>query len=184
MTIASSQGQKIFTITQAHQDIILPQINVAPDVMTEMQNALSIGKEVTVHQSPITQSGWTGTRYIITDPATGAGDYKISGGANGGLIIPVAVNVLGIIGIGTVLLLAPESVFAAAIFGSLVIVYLILLIYATDTEYNVCDGLAGAGLAGGILSSWSAALETNLYKILSSVFFGTAGWFSAHPCTF
>jgi hypothetical protein len=83
LAIAASQGQKIYTITQANQDIILPQINVDPDVMTEMQNALSAGKEVTVHQSPITQSGWTGTGYIITDPATGAGAYKISGGANG-----------------------------------------------------------------------------------------------------
>jgi hypothetical protein len=83
LAIAASQGQKIYTITQANQDILLPQINVDPDVMTEMQNALSIGKEVTVHQSPITQSGWTGTGYIITDPATGAGAYKISGGANG-----------------------------------------------------------------------------------------------------
>ena len=51
--------------------------------MSEIQNALAAGKEVTVHQSPITQSGWTGSGYIITDPATGAGAYKISGGANG-----------------------------------------------------------------------------------------------------
>jgi hypothetical protein len=83
LAIAASQGQKIFTITQANQDIILPQINVDPDVMNEMQNALAAGREITVHQSPITQSGWTGSGYIITDPATGAGAYKISGGANG-----------------------------------------------------------------------------------------------------
>jgi hypothetical protein len=71
LAIASSQGQKIFTITPDNQGILLPQINVAPDVITEMQNALSAGKEVTVHQLPITLSGWTGTGYIITDPATG-----------------------------------------------------------------------------------------------------------------
>jgi hypothetical protein len=87
LSLAAAQGQKIFTITQANQDIILPQINVDPDVMTEMQNALSAGKEVTVHQSPITQSGWIGTGYIITDPVTGAGAYKISGGANGTFLL-------------------------------------------------------------------------------------------------
>ena len=55
--------------------------------MSEIQNALAAGKEVTVHQSPITQSGWTGSGYIITGPATGAGAYKISGGANGAALV-------------------------------------------------------------------------------------------------
>lgn len=43
-----------------------------------------------MHESPISVSGWTGSGYIIDDPATGAGAYKISGGANGGsLWIPI-----------------------------------------------------------------------------------------------
>lgn len=52
----------------------------------DIVNGLAAGKEVTVHQSPITQSGWTGSGYIITDLATGSGAYKISGGANGSFI--------------------------------------------------------------------------------------------------
>jgi hypothetical protein len=53
-----------------------------------------------VHQSPITQSGWTGTGYIITDPVTGAGAYKISGGANGAFlqdasIVLVMISLIG-----------------------------------------------------------------------------------------
>jgi hypothetical protein len=39
--------------------------------------------EVTVHQADITAHGWTGSGYIVLDPETGAGAYKISGGANG-----------------------------------------------------------------------------------------------------
>jgi hypothetical protein len=31
--------------------------------------------------------GWTGSGYIISDPATGSGAYKISGGANGGWLL-------------------------------------------------------------------------------------------------
>jgi hypothetical protein len=101
LAIAASQGQKIFTITQANQDIILPQINVDPDVMNEMQNALAAGREITVHQSPITQSGWTGSGYIITDPATGAGAYKISGGANGSFLFwfGIILTIVGLIAI-------------------------------------------------------------------------------------
>jgi hypothetical protein len=60
----------------------------------EIQNALNAGRTVTVHEAPITVSGWTGTGYIIDDPATGAGAYKISGGANGGVLIVLGVFLL------------------------------------------------------------------------------------------
>jgi hypothetical protein len=82
--------------------------------MTEMQNALSAGKEVTVHQSPITQSGWTGTGYIITDPVTGAGAYKISGGANGGVMI-LAI-------LATIVILSLASIQFLAIYGGLTMI--------------------------------------------------------------
>jgi len=62
--------------------------------MADIRNALAAGKDVTVHQAPITQSGWTGSGYIITDPATGAGAYMISGGANGTALIDGVVGAL------------------------------------------------------------------------------------------
>ena len=43
--------------------------------------------EVTAHERPITQSGWTGSGYTFTDPQTGAGGYIIDGGSNGGWLI-------------------------------------------------------------------------------------------------
>jgi len=36
--------------------------------------------------------GWSGAGYIITDPRTGSGAYKISGGVNGGEVASVAAN--------------------------------------------------------------------------------------------
>lgn len=81
------EGQKLFAFNaqnKAQQPALLAQITIDPQAMAEIQNALAAGKEVTVHQVPITQSGWTGSGYIITDPATGAGAYKIAGGFNGG----------------------------------------------------------------------------------------------------
>ena len=50
-----------------------------------VQNALDIGHEVTIHEAPITQSGWTGAGYMTIDPATGAGGYMIDGGSNGSI---------------------------------------------------------------------------------------------------
>jgi hypothetical protein len=39
---------------------------------------------VTITQSRITHSGWTGAGYLVIDTQTGAGSYLIEGGANGG----------------------------------------------------------------------------------------------------
>jgi len=83
LALAANQGQKIFTLNvqnQAQHQTLLAQLTIDPQAMAEIQNALAAGKEVTVHQAPITQSGWTGSGYIITDPATGSGAYKIAGG--------------------------------------------------------------------------------------------------------
>jgi hypothetical protein len=92
LALAASQGQKIFTLTAANQAshaTLLAQVTIDPQAMQEIQNGLAAGKEVTVHQAPITQSGWTGSGYIITDPATGAGAYKIAGGANGSVLLSI-----------------------------------------------------------------------------------------------
>jgi hypothetical protein len=45
---------------------------------------------VTVHEQPINAFGWYGSGYIITDPNTGAGAYKISAGAGGGVLKTIA----------------------------------------------------------------------------------------------
>jgi hypothetical protein len=103
LALASSQGQKIFTLNQsnkAQHQILLAQVTIDPQAMDEIQNGLAAGKEVTVHQAPITQSGWTGSGYIITDPATGSGAYKIAGGANGGALLGAFIfGILAIVGI-------------------------------------------------------------------------------------
>ena len=52
--------------------------------MSDIRNAINTGKVVTVHASAINHLRWHGTGYIITDTATGAGAYMISGGFNGG----------------------------------------------------------------------------------------------------
>ncbi|MDO9424178.1 MAG: hypothetical protein Q7T40_08320 [Methylobacter sp.] len=80
---ANAQGQRIYHITQANQATILPNIHHHPDTMDEIRNALNTGKEVITHTDSISVPGWSGAGYIITDPVTGDGAYKIGGGGNG-----------------------------------------------------------------------------------------------------
>jgi len=56
--------------------------------MDEIRHALNAGKQVTTHTDAVSVPGWSGAGYIITDPTTGDGAYKISGGGNGGFIEP------------------------------------------------------------------------------------------------
>ena len=81
---ASAQGQRIYQITQANQASTLPNIHHAQATMDEIRHALNAGKVVTTHTDAVSVPGWSGAGYIITDPATGDGAYKISGGGNGG----------------------------------------------------------------------------------------------------
>lgn len=55
--------------------------------MTDIQNAVNAGREVTTHEKTLSYKGWSGAGYIIVDPSNGAGAYLIEGGANGGQII-------------------------------------------------------------------------------------------------
>jgi hypothetical protein len=99
----AAAGQKIYTLTARNADA-LAQVQVDDAARAEIQDALAAGKVVTVHESPVTISGWTGTGsgYVVADPDTGAGAYTISGGANGGFLTIMggslaSFGVLGII---------------------------------------------------------------------------------------
>jgi hypothetical protein len=60
----------------------------------EIASAVQAGKEVTVHEKPISAHGFTGYGYTITDPETGAGAYLIEGKGNGGILILVGLVVM------------------------------------------------------------------------------------------
>ncbi len=50
--------------------------------MTEIRTALAAGLEVITHIDAVSVPGWSGVGYIILDPATGSGAFKIGGGRN------------------------------------------------------------------------------------------------------
>lgn len=86
LQIASAQGQRIYHITQLNTAQVLPNLHLDAVAMDEITQGLAIGKEITVHTDRINVAGWVGEGYIILDPETGAGAYKIAGGTNGGFL--------------------------------------------------------------------------------------------------
>ncbi|WP_034835274.1 hypothetical protein [Endozoicomonas numazuensis] len=98
LTLAVAEGQKVFTITRDNLDQALASITLATEVEQEIRQGVLAGKTVTAHERNITLNGWNGAGYLIIDPETGAGAYKISGGANGGFLSDDALDILGCIG--------------------------------------------------------------------------------------
>jgi len=86
-----------------NQRIISDIYNHDASTMSEISAALSIGKEVITHSDSISIPGWTGAGYVIFDPETGEGAYKISGGSNGGWL--------------TLLMMASWSILSVTIFS-------------------------------------------------------------------
>jgi len=82
--IAIRQGQRVYVINQQNQATTLQALRLDSLAMSEIRSALAAGKEITAHTDQLTVSGFRGSGYAITDPVTGEGVYKISGGKNGG----------------------------------------------------------------------------------------------------
>lgn len=82
--IANMAGQKIYHIDATNHDDTLTVVNHDSSVTGEIAAAIRLGKEVIIHENPISVGAWRGSGYIIFDPETGAAAYKISGGKNGG----------------------------------------------------------------------------------------------------
>ena len=114
IALAAAEGQRIYTITAGNVEQALSQVNISAATEQEIRNAAYSGKIITTHQYQINFHGWIGEGYIIIDPTTGAGAYKIAGGGNGAFIDDLIVTV-GILGFGIFLGLAiiSASFFAA-----------------------------------------------------------------------
>jgi hypothetical protein len=100
VAVAAAQGQRVYTITQqvytGNPTIVQNQLFAHSQSTRErVQGYLDAGWEVSIHQSPITQDGWTGAGFTVIDPTTGAGGYLIEGGSDGNWkAIALALTVL------------------------------------------------------------------------------------------
>jgi hypothetical protein len=174
IAIAAANGQKVYTLNaqnQAYHSGIVAGLGTDADTKAEIANALNAGMEVTVHQADITAHGWTGSGYIILDPETGAGAYKISGGANGAILALFIGALLAVFGL----------FFAASVAGIVVLVGGFALMLAALLELfqeqaiNLFDlalyaGLVRVmGLIAGIMLVPFEAVPTLLVAIVVGV---------------
>ncbi len=88
--IANNKGIPIYTIDQSNISTVLPQLQLSPDVISDIQDAVNAGEIVTIPKTNITYLNWTGIGYIIEDPVTGNAAYMISGDlAGGGFLVKI-----------------------------------------------------------------------------------------------
>lgn len=121
LDVANSAGQRIYHITQANEAAVLPLIHHNSLVMQEISDALSAGKEVITHTDDITAADWTGAGYILYDPQTGDGAYKIGGGQNGSFVVGLTFGIMLVMSLVLIAALTgPASPFLiAAIIGTI-----------------------------------------------------------------
>ncbi len=86
LQLANTQHQKIYKITKENIDTILPNLHVKQVTKQDIRLHVNNNNYVITHEKSITLDGWNGDGYIVMDPNTGSGAYKISGGMNGGFL--------------------------------------------------------------------------------------------------
>ena len=197
IAIAQAQGQKIYTINQSNAATALPKLPVGGTVGQEIQSAVQAGKEVTVHEKPISAHGFTGYGYTITDPETGAGAYLIEGKGNGGwLLIVFAIALMAIALFLTVNFFLLGYIGAFGLFlgvGGFLFSFKQLLDGINnadnDSDINRVAAFAATKAMAGILLGWIGAafysaqvavgLITSMmpFTILNFSTFFFAGWF-------
>jgi len=84
LKLANQQGIPLYTIDKNNISDLLPQLQVTPEAIADIENAVNAGKKVIISKTNIQYNDWNGVGYIILDPVQGSGAYLISGGLAGG----------------------------------------------------------------------------------------------------
>lgn len=174
LNIALRSDQRVFTLTSDNFDGLIGNIQLDAETRFAIESAVAVGLEVTVHEEPISVPGWSGTGYIVADPATGESGFLISGGANGGFLellsgIGLGASAAALVAMLFWILLTPGGILAALIF----LVLWLALTYAwlfslgfnlqvfgedDDLTCLAAGFLIGAAIYG-LLSGFSAGLQ-------------------------
>ena len=172
---ASQQGQRIYHITQSNHSAILSNIHHDQATMDEIRYALNAGKEVITHTDAVSVPGWSGAGYIITDPQTGDGAYKISGGGNGGwfagfiqgaslALVLLMATFLSTVAVGAIWVLW-LAIFLI-VFANVLVVLENLERYGDDEEWRSCYL---GGLMTGLGVSGLGAIATLVGRLISAI---------------
>jgi len=157
LQIAAAEGQRIYQITKANQITTLPNLNLDELTVAEIRASVNAGKEVITHTNPVSVLGYTGGGYIIIDPITGDGSYKIGGGLNGAMFKFLHDNstTIGLVALFTGFL------FGGTIIASLALITSLLVLQASIVHFNELLGV-----------------DNNCWEALRWVFGGVAAAFA------
>lgn len=168
ISVAGSLGQRVYTLDAAkfpNYLSILASVSIPQDVKDELANALSSGKVVTFHEANITSGQFSGVGYIIIDPDTGAGAYKIAGGPNGADLIETILAMIVIISLVVLeflFILSGAAMLAWFAFGAAM-----LAAHIIEDNYNV-DPIAlavGKVVAAAILTLGIGSLMSPITSV-------------------
>jgi hypothetical protein len=95
LAVANAEGQRIYTIDRNNIGYTLPLVTAHSLVKQDIQRAVAAGNTAIIHERPIDHAGYQGSGYILLDPDTGTGAYKITGGGNGAIVVAAfAISIL------------------------------------------------------------------------------------------
>ncbi|MDX8376920.1 MAG: hypothetical protein R8L53_02730, partial [Mariprofundales bacterium] len=84
LSLALSSNTPIYQINQSNSSQRIPMLTIDAIVLDEINVALSANKIIIIPENSIKFMNWIGVGYIIFDPVTGNGAYRLSGKYNGG----------------------------------------------------------------------------------------------------
>ncbi len=82
---ASQQSVPIYTIDGGNIATTLTQLQVSPEVIDDIRNAVNAGKKVIISKTGVNYEGMNAIGYIVFDPTSGAGGFMINGELAGGM---------------------------------------------------------------------------------------------------
>lgn len=100
LKLANDRGIPVYQINPSNAATIIPLLQIAPEDLADVQDALNAGLEVTVSRTPVSLNGRSLLGMVIKDPITGSANFLISGGTNGAIIIFFSAIMLAILIIG------------------------------------------------------------------------------------
>lgn len=171
LQLANDQGIPIYTVAQSNIATILPQLQIDPSAISDIQNAVNAGKIVTVSKTNVNFNGQSVCGYVIIDPTTGAGAYMIAN-ASGALILTaldlvffaiIMAGTLGAIAIVGAILIAAIGAIAQAITALAIITMAawqtslaLSLIAVAFAAYNFCNSMIPPGADSTFLTAMTA----------------------------
>jgi len=84
LQIANTQSIPIHEINAANFDQLFPLLQLSSDDRLEIQQGVQAGLTAIVPEREFAIDEWRGVGFIVKDPVTAAGVYRISGGLSGG----------------------------------------------------------------------------------------------------